>query len=258
MQTDRLLCFGARPGSGNAALVVEGAPQDGETRQAISAASGAGACAFIDDGVIDFYYPHARSVLCLHASLAAAAVLFARAPQAEALTVRTAQRGQVLRLERGAVPGQYAIELAGQPAPSPAIDLAQVGALLRTTPAAIAAKPAVASVGSPKLLVEVTDAATLHALAPDLAAILAWGKAQGVNGIYAYCRMGEGQFEGRNFNHADPAHEDSATGVAAGALALHLGQALEVRQGAATGQDCLLRAAPSPGGVTVGGATERM
>lgn len=257
MQTARLLCFGRRPGSGNAALVVEGAPADGPTRQAIAAASGAGACAFIDDGVIDFYYPHARSVLCLHASLAAAAVLFGRAPQADVLTVTTAWRGQSLRLLRGALPGHYAVELAGQTAPAPNVDAGLAAALLRLRPDAIVAAPAVVSVGSPKLLVEVADAGTLHALAPELAAILAWGREHGVNGIYAYCRTGEGQFEGRNFNHADPAQEDSATGVAAGALALHLGHALEIRQGAATGQDCLLHAAPSPSGVTVGGATER-
>ncbi|UUZ47463.1 hypothetical protein LP420_29975 [Massilia sp. B-10] len=68
--------------------------------------------------------------------------------------------------------------------------------------------------GSPKLLIEVRDSAALHALRPPLARISEWGKANGVNGCYVYCRVGEDVYEGRNFNHLDPAQEDLATGVA--------------------------------------------
>ena len=53
-----------------------------------------------------------------------------------------------------------------------------------------------------------------------------------------YCRTGEHTYEGRNFNHLDPAREDSATGVAAGALAAWLGHGLVVLQGAALGNPC--------------------
>jgi predicted PhzF superfamily epimerase YddE/YHI9 len=116
--------------------------------------------------------------------------------------------------------------------------------------------PRVASVGSPKLLVEVPDAATLHALRPDLEAITGWGKEVGVNGIYAWCRLQDGRFEGRNFNHLDPALEDSATGVAAGALTALLGQGITLLQGRATGQSCLIRTRVEDGAILVGGRAE--
>jgi predicted PhzF superfamily epimerase YddE/YHI9 len=98
----------------------------------------------------------------------------------------------------------------------------------------------VVSVGSPKLLVEVADAATLYGLQPDLPAIAAWGKGAGVNGLYVYCRCDDGTYEGRNFNHLDPALEDSATGVAAGALTALLGHAITLRQGRAVGSANLI------------------
>ena len=63
-------------------------------------------------------------------------------------------------------------------APAPEL----VAELLAAPALALASAPVVASVGSPKLLVEVTDSATLHGLRPDLARIVAWGKGAGVNG----------------------------------------------------------------------------
>jgi predicted PhzF superfamily epimerase YddE/YHI9 len=63
-------------------------------------------------------------------------------------------------------------------------------------------------------------------------------------------------FEGRNFNHLDPALEDSATGVAAGALAVALGHDLILRQGRASGRDCLIRARVEGDAILVGGRAE--
>lgn len=76
-----------------------------------------------------------------------------------------------------------------------------------------------------------------------------------MSGVYAWCRRPDGAFEGRNFNHLDPAIEDSATGVAAGALTLHLGHALALHQGARLGQPCLLTTALGRDQVLVGGRT---
>jgi predicted PhzF superfamily epimerase YddE/YHI9 len=121
----------------------------------------------------------------------------------------------------------------------------------------LASAPQVASVGSPKLLVEVADTGTLYGLAPDLAGIAAWSKQHGVSGLYVYCRLGAATFEGRNFNHLDPKLEDGATGVAAGALAVALGHGLTLRQGRATGRDCLIRAQVEDGAVLVGGAAQQ-
>ena len=258
MEIYELKCFGAQPGRGNAALVVVGGVADAGARQAFARQAGKSACVFAAAGsggapwTLDYFYPHARSPLCLHATLAAARVLLAGAPGP--LEVRSAMHGQVLQLTQSAA-GVFA-SLAPQAPPPAALPPGLVQRLLAAAHLAPASPPAIASVGSPKLLVEVAGSAALHALRPDLAAIVEWGKRHGVNGIYAWCRRPDGALEGRNFNHLDPAGEDSATGVAAGALTVHLGQALELHQGAALGQPCLLRTALDGARILVGGAAD--
>jgi PhzF family phenazine biosynthesis protein len=261
MHTHLLRCFGARPGAGNPALVVEGGDPDPAARGAL-ARTRATTCVFLDPPAddtgawsVDFYYPHTRSPLCLHATLAAAAVLFERAQDAGPRAVRTAVKGQLLALERAG--DDYFVRLSAHPVDVPDVDV-HAAALLGVPAQAIVSPARVASVGSPKLLVEVLDAAVLHGLAPDLARITAWGKAHAVNGIYAWCRNGDGMFEGRNFNHLDPALEDAATGVAAGALTALLGRGLALRQGRATGRDCLIRTRMDGAAILVGGAVERV
>jgi PhzF family phenazine biosynthesis protein len=247
--------FGARPGAGNPALVIEEDGFDDAGRQAFARDRGI-TCVFLDAqrGLIDYWYPHARSPLCAHATLAAARVLFAR-HGAEPLAVTTAMRGQRLDLRRDGA--TYYVSL--QPQAAPQVDIA-LPALRRMlgAPGLTPSPPRVASVGSPKLLVDVPDAATLHGLAPDLDAIVGWSRTSGVNGLYVYCRLADGSYEGRNFNHLDPALEDSATGVAAGALTALLGHGLDLRQGRATGRDCLIRTRIGGEAILVGGRVDAM
>jgi predicted PhzF superfamily epimerase YddE/YHI9 len=245
MQINELLCFGARPGIGNTALVVEGFESDPQARQAFATERNKPACVFLNDGVADYYYPHTRSPLCLHATLAAAHVLFARHGAAPRL-LTTSMRGQVLQLQQ--LDGLVFVGLQQQAAPQATLAPGLISHVVGT--------PIVASVGSPKCLVQVADRATLLALQPDLAAITAWGRAHEVNGCFAYCLLDDGRIEGRNFNHLDPAMEDSATGVAAGALTAMLGRGLTVLQGAATGKDCLISTRIDGDTILVGGATE--
>jgi PhzF family phenazine biosynthesis protein len=265
MHVHELICFGANPGDGNPALVIEGDGMMLPARQAYTAARNT-TCVFLgppgSDGVaqVDYFYPHMRSPLCLHATLAVAAVLFGRGEGARTgtIAVRTAMTGQLLVLSREG--GDYFVRLAPQPAPQIDIGDEQVAALLGAPGLPLVSMPRVASVGSPKLLVEVKDAQTLYSLAPDLAGIVAWGKEQGVNGFYVYCRLEDGCYEGRNFNHLDPLLEDSATGVAAGALAVALGHAagngLTLRQGRASGRNCLIRVRVEGDAILVGGTAE--
>ena len=257
MHVHHLICFGAAAGDGNPALVIEGGTRDGAARQAFARARGA-TCVFIDDDAdavtrVDYFYPHMRSPLCLHATLAVAAVLFARPGQAQdaELTVDTALQGQRLRLTRAGP--DYFVRLARQSAPAIDIDGVPLAALLDAPGFTPAARPRLASVGSPKLLVQVADTAALYALTPDLAAIVGWSRATGVNGLYLWCRRADGACEGRNFNHLDPALEDSATGVAAGALSVALGQDLVLHQGRATGRRCLIRTRLDGDTLLVGG-----
>jgi PhzF family phenazine biosynthesis protein len=255
MHVQELICFGAHPGDGNPALVIEDDGMDLAARQAFAAARNT-TCAFLsrdgDVAEVDYFYPHMRSPLCLHATLAVAAVLFGREGGARTIAVRTAMKGQTLALSREG--GRYFVKLAPQPAPQAGIGDEAVAALLNAPGLALVSRPQVASVGSPKLLVEVKDADTLHGLRPDLAGIAAWGRDNGINGFYVHCRLADGVHEGRNFNHLDPALEDSATGVAAGALAAALGRGLVLRQGRATGRDCLILARVEDGAILVGGA----
>jgi PhzF family phenazine biosynthesis protein len=257
MHVHDLICFGIDAGSGNPALVIEGDSGDAAARLAFARARGT-TCVFIDEAAdgatrVDYFYPHMRSPLCLHATLAVAAVLFARPGQAQdgELAVDTALQGQRLRLTRAGP--DYFVRLAPQPAPAIDIDGVPLAALLDAPGFTPSARPRLASVGSPKLLVQVADTAALYALAPDLAAIADWNRASGVNGVYAWCRRADGACEGRNFNHLDPALEDSATGVAAGALSVALGQDLVLHQGRATGRRCLIRTRLDGATLLVGG-----
>jgi PhzF family phenazine biosynthesis protein len=258
MHTHSLRCFGARPGTGNPALVIEDGDNDADARLALARARDT-TCVFIDTDAggalsVDYYYPHKRSPLCLHATLAVAAVLFARAPHASPIAVRTAVEGQQLELVRGG--DDYFVRLSAQQVTAQDVTADTAAALLGVPAASLATPPRVASVGSPKLLVKVADTDALYALAPDLARIAAWSKDAGINGIYAWCRRDDGTFEGRNFNHLDPRLEDSATGVAAGALTALLGLGIRLRQGRATGVECLIRTRREGGAILVGGAVE--
>ncbi|MFS2004157.1 PhzF family phenazine biosynthesis protein [Duganella sp. CT11-25] len=233
------LCFGVTAGGGNAALVVQDDDTGADQRQQFARERNKAACVFVDaapDGgiVLDYFYPHTRSPLCLHATLAAARVLLSA--QRPTLAVRTAMRGQQLTLTLTG--DEVFIRLAPQTPPDVAIAPDLPARLLAAPALRLASPPAIASVGSPKLLLEMADSAALHALAPDLPAIADWSGQNGVSGCYAWCRRPDGAFEGRNFNHLDPALEDNATGVAAGALTVHLHTGLTLYQGAHLGQPC--------------------
>jgi PhzF family phenazine biosynthesis protein len=257
MKTSTFSCFGTANGGGNPALVVEDGPADGAQRIEL-AREHALTCVFLDPAgapgvaaTLDFVYPHMRSPLCLHATLAAAQVLFERHGSDAPLTVATAMHDQRLSLSRDGA--TVFVRLGRQAAPQVAVDDELVRRLLAAPLLRLASPPRIASVGSPKLLLEVADRDTLHGLHPDLESIAAWSRAHGVSGCYAWCRLGAGEAEGRNFNHLDPALEDSATGVAAGALTVALGHGLLLHQGRASGRDCLMRTMVDGDAVLVGG-----
>ena len=258
MQIHTLRCFGEHADGGNPALVIEGHSSSAEMRQAYARQHHV-TCAWLDPSAepgvaaaVDYFYPHARSPLCLHATLAVGQQLFLRHGREQELVVMTAMRGQPLGLVAGDN-GDVFVRLQAQDAPRPDLSAGLVRHLLAAPELAPLAPACVVSVGSPKLLVEVADAATLYGLQPDLPAIAAWGRDAGVNGLYVYFRAADGTYEGRNFNHLDPALEDSATGVAAGALTTLLGHAITLRQGRAVGSANLIRTRVDGADIRVGG-----
>ena len=254
-------CFGEQANNGNPVLVIEDELSSQEVRQAFARKRNM-TCVWIDppDEVgavanIDYFYPHKRSSLCLHATLAVGHRLFERLGLGSKLTVKTAMHGQRLGLAPGCN-GEVFVRLQTQDASQPNIASDFIGCLL-ASPGLVPLVPAsVFSVGSPKLLVEVADIATLYGLAPDLPAIVAWGRAASVNGIYTYCKLDDGSYEGRNFDHLDPVLEDSATGVAAGALTAFLRHGITLRQGRTTGRACLIETRIDGSDILVGGRVQ--
>jgi predicted PhzF superfamily epimerase YddE/YHI9 len=201
--------------------------------------------------VLDFYYPHARSPLCLHASLAAAHYLHTQGIAEYSGSVLTAMNRQLLsfkhsgnELHVSVTPGQLTML-------SPPID--SIAKMLNCAESAIKPPAVISSIGSPKLLVEMVSTDELYALRPGLQEIVDWGKQSAVSGIYAYVHRELDQYEGRNFNHLQDDLEDAATGVAAGALSLHLAKKISVSQGVRLGNSCKVSAYLTDCSISVGG-----
>lgn len=256
MHIHRMLCFGRNDESGNAAIVVEGSDLAEPERLKFAQRQDASATVFVGmdasgDVQLDYYYPHARSPLCLHATLAASAVFFERYPDIGQVRFVTSMHRQALEVER--VDEAIFVGVKAQPCPALTSSVAETARLLRVEPADVMGTPGVASVGSAKLLVEVAEQSVLAALRPDLTGIAEWSRKHGVSGMYVYCRLQDGVYAGRNFNHLEPRFEDAATGVAAGALALSLARSITLLQGDALGQPCTLMARYANGTVQIGG-----
>lgn len=260
MKIHRFHCFGRTDESGNAAIVVEDSPLAEAERLEFARRQGASATVFVDanatgDLQLDYYYPHARSPLCLHATLAASAVFFERYPNMARLQFVTSMRQQVLEIE--CIDQGIFVGVKAQSCPTLVRDIAEAAKLLRVKPTDLISIRGPASVGSPKLLVEVADESVLDSLHPDLAGIVDWSRKHNVSGMYVYCCLRDDVFAGRNFNHLEPRFEDAATGVAAGALALTLERSITLRQGDVLGQQCTLLARYTGGAVQIGGRAVR-
>lgn len=199
MRIQEFTCFGTEAGGGNPALAVEDGPAGVEERLAL-ARERARTCVFIDPAgargtvaSLDFVYPHMRSPLCLHATLAAAHVLFERHGLAAPLTVTTAMRRQRLTLAQDGA--EVFVRLARLAPPQVEVDEGLAARLLDAPDLRLASAPRISSVGSPKLLLEVADQNALYRLRPDLPALAAWSRDHGVNGCYAWCRIDDVEYE---------------------------------------------------------------
>jgi len=269
MNIEPYRCFGATALNGNDAVVVSGPELSGwspEERQQFTIEQHAHACVFVDaDGpasgpfTLDFYYPHARSPLCLHASLAAADHIWKTGRRDGVLLLTSSMKKQPLAFDRASDTIFVSVDI--QQADFPNVSISDAANLLRCDLGVLMSLPEVASVGSPKLLVEVASEDILYSLRPDLVGITEWGRANGVNGCFVYTRTGASpnEYAGRNFNHLDVTLEDAATGVAAGALSVRLNADITLYQGCNLDNPCVIRASRAEGKIRVGGrvATKR-
>lgn len=261
MYLKRYRCFGTEPNSGNEALVIfEGASSGSSTdeRQCFASAQKVNACVFInigEDGVgpciLDFYYPHARSPLCFHASLAAAYYMHTHHAAEYSGSMQTSIGNQLLAFTHSE--NELSISVEPDQVKSPVPSMGAIAKLLGCDETAIKPTAAVASVGSPKLLVEMVSPEELYALRPQLTEIVEWGKVFAVNGIYAYAHCELNKYEGRNFNHLIESLEDAATGVAAGALSVYLAKNIILYQGLMLGNRCQITVSNCDGMIRVGG-----
>lgn len=105
MKLHSMLCFGRHEETGNAAIVVEQSALAESERLAFAQRQNAAATVFVETNAagetqLDYFYPHMRSPLCLHATLAASAVFFERNPEIQQTRFVTSMRGQVLEVTR--------------------------------------------------------------------------------------------------------------------------------------------------------------
>lgn len=211
------------PASGNPATVLwlEEAPASDAALVQEAARRGTPATAFLWPGEVPrvrFFTTSRELSFCGHGALAAGAAA-ARLAGAAEVRMRAGEREVAVALEPG---GLVTLTLAGPGTLRREEDPAAVLAALGVGGTAVATEVPISSVGSPKWLVEVADAAALRALAPDMAALAALSRERGVNGAYVYARGGAAagvDALARGFNPHGGVAEDAATGVAAGALA---------------------------------------
>lgn len=234
--------FGSSLQTGNQALVIEDHNFSAEQKQHFAREQNLPVCVFIDhnsstDFQLDFYYPHRQSPLCLHGSLAAAKYFFSYYPKLEHGIVTT-KFGQQIPIQQNN--GRVNLVVKLQSVDHKVFDFIEIGELLKLNYNKIK-EINLFSVGSPKLLVEIESVADLFALKPNLSAIIEWGKQQAINGIYVYVNNSQ-HIVGRNFNHLDVLLEDSATGVAVGALCAYLQRDIQVHQGQNLNNHCLIDA----------------
>lgn len=250
-------CFGCDLNTGNQALVIkEFRSADPLDRLCFTQDKNKNASVFIDMELdskimLDFYYPHARSPLCIHATLAAGYFLL-KEHDVNEITVFSALNHQEICISKERDEIFVCLQAAKVDKVMP--DQAVLGAMLESDDFNKVLTYAFASVGSIKLLVEMDSMDSLLALSPNLHKIQEWNKAYGVSGIYAYCKNADGNFTGRNFNHIDASLEDAATGVSAGALAAFIGKDFTLNQGANLNNPCILKASQTDAGfIKVGG-----
>jgi trans-2,3-dihydro-3-hydroxyanthranilate isomerase len=265
------VAFADGPGGGNPAPIVTDADQlsAGQMQQAaagfgfetafVLAPMAAGACR------LRYFVPRRELEMCVHATVAAVAMLMRSGRLGAEAAVETPQRiRRVVRDEHDQVMVQMARpEIAGS---APAV--AEVAAALRIPSSAVAGPMPVQtiSVARPKTIVPLSGEDVLDSLQPDFPALEALCERYGSTGLYAFAVSDGGRYQvaARQFPVRVGYPEDPATGVAAGALAAYLDRhglrpatqgGYRIAQGRAMGRPSLITASPpDPNGeIWVGG-----
>lgn len=169
---------------------------------------------FVDNiPILRFFSPEKEMNMCGHATLAAAHILHDK------------YRPSLFNTKAGNVNIQYQssglIEMVLTTEPrhyTDYVSVQRIAELLGVSPHSIKSDPVKISVGTPKVLVELKSIEDLFGMQPNFKAI-----AQEIpQGIYPFVMIEETLYYARQFNPATGIDEDPVTGIAAGALGVHL------------------------------------
>ena len=269
------VAFADGPGGGNPAPIVTDADQLSAEEMRQAAAGFGYETAFVlaprDGGARRFRYfvPRRELEMCVHATVAAVAMLMRSGGLPEQVAVETPQRVRRVVRDRQ---GQVMVQLGRPEIAASAPAVAEVAAVLRVPASAVGGRlPLVrtVSVARAKTIVPLIDEAVLDSLQPDFPALEALCERHGSTGVYAFAPSASDRYQvaARQFPVRVGYPEDPATGVAAGALAAYLdGQGVapaapggyRIAQGRAMGRPSLITAArpDANGEIWVGGGAE--
>ncbi len=263
MKTNTFKCFGSKRNTGNLATIISGAENlSVAERLQLTQEKQYHASVFlnpINDTVIslDFYYPHMRSPLCLHATLAVAYQYFNEHTDVSQLTLITPSKQKITATQPD---NNIWLQLDPKPFPEVIVDNAIIQLFInntQTNPIQILSY-FINSVGSPKLFVEVENVNILSSLDPNLSLIHEWSQANKISGCYVYAKIDNVNIYGRNFNHVDARLEDGATGVAAAAITHSLQLDLTVHQGEFLNNPCIINTRYSKDCIYISGQVEEL
>ncbi len=224
--------------SGNPAGVVLSAPVLSDAAYlAIAKAVGYSETVFVFGNIatgltLRYFTPVAEVPFCGHATLAALALLqqqgIWRVHEQPCLTFATGVGP--LRMAYQTLTGALWMQQC-PPVFGPCLSREEIAASLNVPPSALSATlpPQVVSTGLPDVMVPVKDRETLNALQPNLAAVSAISRREGVVGYHVFCMPEEGSLPSlwahcRNLAPLLGIEEEAATGSASGALAAYLWQ----------------------------------
>lgn len=264
MKINTFRCFGSRSNTGNLATIINGAEElSVAERLRLTQEKQYHASVFtnyINDTTIsvDFYYPHMRSPLCLHATLAVAHQYFQNKTSQTTVTLITQSKQEITAHKQA---DKIWLQLETKPFPEINIDPQTTQSFFNNTNNHAILNiitSYVNSVGSPKLFVELGNVKQLNTLEPNLLRIHEWSQINKISGCYVYVKIDTNIIFGRNFNHLDSKLEDCATGVAAGALTTSLQCDLVVHQGGILHNPCIINTRYNKHYVSINGNVEEL
>ncbi len=225
-KAQKVNAFTKRSAGGNPAGVVLRAETLSKTqRQALATAAGYSETVFVEgrgnDLKLEYFTPARQIDICGHATVGAFSLLRDRRlislGNHSFRSVIGTHRVMVTKDSVGLWQKGIYDKLLGTRATTQTIAQS-----LETQPRAFASPLRLANNGSPFLLVEVADRASLKMLRPNLEQVRALSERLNIVGYYVYFKNSKGQVEARMFAPHYGIAEESATGMAAGALALSL------------------------------------